>query len=240
MLANALVCVALIALAANTILSAGLISGRLAIRRAAQTYMSREYQRAAQALISEIAPFARSGSFPDPLPSFTLAPACVDERNPCGFTGSAAVRAQLGDSDSSPAPCDSTWACANNEQRNTYVAERRIVATISVAVQAGDGNVLATREADVTLRTLNAPPYVTIAGARDRTTDAVSANGLPPGEDAGRPPATANPCAPGSPGTSDDTVVRAAYENAETGACSDASSWRSSAYSNRGGFNLTR
>ena len=239
MLANALVCVALVALAANTILSAGLISGRLAVHRAAQVYMNREYQRAAQALISEIAPFARSGSFPDPLPSFTFAPTCVDERNPCGFTGSAAVWAQFGDSDS-PAPCDTVSACANNEQRNGYVAERRIVATISVTVQAGDGSVLATREADVTLRALNAPPYVAIAGARDRTTDAVSGNGLPPGEDTGRPPATANPCTPGSPGTSDDTVVRAAFENAQTGACSDASAWRSSAYSNRGGFNLTR
>lgn len=239
MLANALVCVALIALAANTILSAGLISGRLAVRRAAQTYMNREYQRASQALLSEIALFARNDSFPDPLPTFTFAPACVDERDPCGFTASAAVSAQFGDSDS-PAPCDTDWACANNEQRNAYVAERRIVATISVTVQAGDGSVLATRESDVTLRTLNAPPYVAIAGARDRTTGAVSAAGLPPGEDAGRPPATANPCASSSPGTSDDTVVRAAYENAQTGMCSDASEWRSSPYFNRGGFNLTR
>jgi hypothetical protein len=240
MLANALVCVALIALAANTILSAGLISERLAVRRAAQTYVNREYQRGAQALIAEIAPFARSGSFPDPLPSFTFAPACVDDRNPCGFTGSAQVWAQFGDSDSSPAPCDADSACANNEQRNAYVAERRIVGTISVAVQAGDGSILATRQADVTLRTLNAPPYVAIAGTRDGTIDGVSDNELPPGEDAGRPPATANPCAPGSPGASDDTVVRAAYENAQTGACSDASAWRSAKYSNRGGFNLTR
>ncbi|HEX5273916.1 MAG TPA: hypothetical protein VFW34_01415 [Candidatus Rubrimentiphilum sp.] len=239
MLANALVCVALMALAANTILSAGLISSRLAVRRAAQTYVNREYQRAAQALISEIAPFARSGAFPDPLPAFTFAPACVDERDPCGFTASAAVGAQFGDSDS-PAPCDTLWACANNEQRNGYVAERRIVATISVAVQAGDGSVLATREADLTLRTLNAPPYVAIAGARDRTTGAFPGDGFPPGEDAGRPPATANPCQAGSPGTSDDTVVRVAYENAQNGACSDASTWRSSAYSNRGGFDLAR
>ncbi len=240
MLANALICVALVALAANTILSAGLISERVAVRRAAQTYLNREYQHAAAALISEIAPFARSGSFPDSLPSFTFAPACVDERRPCSFTGSARVSAQIVDSDSSPAPCDVAWACANNEQRNIYVTERRIVARISVAVQAGDGSFLATRDSDVTLRTFNAPPYVAIAGARDRTSDAVLASGFPPGEDAGRPPATANPCAPDSPGTSDDTVVRVAYENTQTGACSDGSTWRSPAYSNRGAFNLTR
>ncbi len=237
MLANAFVCVALIAVAANTILSAGLISERIAVRRAAQTYVNREYQRATQALLSEIEPFARSGSFPEPLPSFAFPPECADERNPCGFTSSAEVSPQFGDSDS-PAPCASDWACANNEQRNPYVTERRIVAKISVAVQAGDGSVLATREADVTLRTLNVPPYVAIAGTRDRTADANVA--APPGEDAGRPPATANPCAPGSPGTSDDTVVRVVYEDAQTGACSDASSWRSSAYSKRGGFNLIR
>lgn len=239
MLANALVCVALIALAANTILSAGLVSERVAVRRAAQTYVNREYQRAMQALLSEIEPFASSGSFPDPLPSFTIPPECVDDRNPCGFTSSAEVSPQLADSDS-PAPCDSDWACANNEQRGTYVTERRIVATISVTVQSGDGSILGSREADVTLRTLSVPPYVAIAGARDRTSDASASAGFPPGEDAGRPPATANPCAAGPPGTSADTVVRVAYENAQTGACSNASAWRSSAYSNRGAFDLTR
>jgi hypothetical protein len=237
-LANALVCVALIALAANTILSAGLISERIAVRRAAQTYLNREYERATQALISEIAPFASAGTFPEPLPSFTFAPECEDERTPCAFTSSANVSPRFADSDS-PAPCDSAPACANNEQENSYVGERRIVAEISVAVQAGDGSLLAAREADVTLRTLHAPPYVAIAGARDRTSDALLAS-APPGEDAGRPPATANPCAAGSPGISDDTVVRAAYENAETGACSDGSAWRSSGYSNRGAFNLIR
>jgi hypothetical protein len=237
-LANALVCVALIALAANTILSAGLISERIAVRRAAQIYVNREYERAAHALLSEIAPFASTGSFPDPLPSFTFAPECVDEREPCGFTGSAEVSPQFADADS-PLPCDSASACANNEQENAYINERRIVAKISVAVQAGDGSALASREAEVTLRTLHSPPYVAIAGAIDRTNDAAFAS-APPGEDAGRPPATANPCTPGTPGVSGDTVVRATYENAETGACTDASTWRSSAYSNRGAFNLTR
>ena len=112
--------------------------------------------------LSEIEPFARSGSFPDPLPSFTFQPECADDRNPCGFTSSAEVWPQFGDSDS-PSPCASDWACANNEQSSAYVTERRIVAKISVAVQAGDGNVLATREADVTLRTLNVPPYVALS-----------------------------------------------------------------------------
>ncbi len=238
MLANALAGVALIALAANTILSAGLISERIAVRHAAQTYLNREYQRATQALISEIEPFARGGSFADPMPSFTFAPACVDERSPCGFLGSARVSARVADSDS-PAPCESAAPCANNEQTNVYVAERRVAAEISVTVQAGDGSVLATREDDVTLRAFSSPPYVAIAGARDRTSDAILVSAQP-GEDAGRPPATANPCATASPGTSDDTVARAAYENAETGACSDASAWRSAGYSNRGAFNLTR
>ncbi len=225
MLANALICVALMALAANTILSAGLISQRIAVRHAAETYLNHEYQRATQALLAEIIPFESAGAFPDPLPSFTLAPDCVDDRTPCGFMASASVSPRFADSES-PAPCDSDSACANNEQQNVYVSERRIVATIAVSVQAAGGSVLAARESDVTLRTLHAPPYVAIAGAA--------------GEDAGRPPATANPCAPGSLGTVADTVVRVAYENVQTGACSDGSAWRSSAYSNRGAFHSTR
>jgi len=238
MLANAMVCVALVALAANTLLSAGLVSERIVVRRAAETYLNREYERASQALLSEIAPFASAGSFPDPLPSFTFAPACADERTPCSFMSSAQVTPQLGDSDS-PAPCDTVSVCANNEQQNAFVAERRIIARISVAVQTGDGSLLASRNYDLTLRALRTPPYVAIAGARDETAEA-ALTGSPPGEDAGRPPATANPCAPGSPGMSDDTVVRAAYVNAQTGACSDAGTWRSSAYSNRGAFQLAR
>jgi hypothetical protein len=84
---------------------------------------------------------------------------------------------------------------------------------------------LATRDSDVTLRTMISPPYVAIAGARDATFDDVATGNLL-GDDGGKPPATANPCAAGSPGSSDDTVVRVAYKNAQTGACSDGSSWR--------------
>ena len=238
MLANALVCVALIALAANTILSAGLLSTRTTLRRTAQSYLNREYQRATQALVTEVAPFASSGSFPDPLPSFTLAPECIDAGSPCRLTSSAAVSPAFADSES-PQTCDSASACANNEQQNPYVGERRIVAAIAVYVEAADGSVLANRSAEITLRTLHLAPYVAIVGARDDTSGLASAD-APAGEDAGRPPATANPCTSGAPGTADDTVVRVAYRNALTGACSDAGAWRSSAYSHRGAFNLTR
>jgi len=33
-----------------------------------------------------------------------------------------------------------------------------------------------------------------------------------------------------SPGNSDDTVVRVAYENAQTGGCTDGSTWRTTSY----------
>ena len=213
-LANALVCVGLIALAATTILSAGLLSARVSVHRLAQTYLSQAYQRAVDALETNVAVYARAGSIPSPLPAFTPLPLlCVDGSPPCAFTSTATIALLRSD------------APASNQETNAYVSESRLAAHISVVVRAADGTLLAARDNDVILRTMISPPYVTVAGVRDATFDDVAAGNLL-GDDGGRPPATANPCAAGAPGSSDDTVVRVAYKNAQTGACSDGSSWR--------------
>ncbi|HET9393049.1 MAG TPA: hypothetical protein VFO29_06000 [Candidatus Rubrimentiphilum sp.] len=214
MLVNALVCVALIALAATTILSAGLVTTRVSVHRLAQTYLSQGYQRAVDTLETNIAAYAQAGSIPSPLPTFTpLPPLCADANPPCAFTSTATITLSRGN------------ATASNQEANAYVAEDRLAAHISVAVRAPDGTLLATRDNDLTLRTMLSPPYVAIAGARDATFDDVAFGNLV-GDDGGKPPATANPCAAGAAGSSDDTVVRVAYKNAQTGACTDGSSWR--------------
>jgi len=229
-LANALVCVALVAFAANTILSAGLLSVRTSIHRLAQTYVNQSYQRALDSLQTGVAAYAQSGMHASPTPSFTPLPAlCADAPTGCAFTGTATIALLHSDFEALPAPCNSASACANNEETNLYVSERRLWARVSVTVHAADGSILAARDDDVTLRVMSAPPYVAIVSARDHWVDAI-ASGDPASEDAGRPPATSNPCVIGSPGSSDDTVVRVAYENAQTGACTDGSAWRTTAY----------
>ena len=213
-LVNALVCLALVALAATTTLSAGLITVRTSVHRLAQTYLSQSFQRAVDALETNVAAYARAGPLSSPLPTFTpLPPLCVDATSPCAFTSTATISLLHTD------------VTASNEEANAYVLEGRLAAHISVAVRAADGTVLATRDNDVILRTINSPPYVAIAGARDATLDDVATGGLL-GDDGGSPPATANPCAAGPTGSSGDTVVRVAYKNAQTGSCSDGSSWR--------------
>jgi hypothetical protein len=230
MLANAVICLALIAFAANTILSAGLAAARTSVLRLAQTYVNQGSQRAIDALQSGIAAYAQSTGLQGPLPAFTPLPEhCAQAQMPCAFTTSATVSLVRSDIATTPSPCDAASPCANNEQANPHVFERRISARISVAVRAADGSVLATRELDVTLRAMTVSPYAAIVGTRDRSVDAIAAE-EPAGEDAGRPAATANPCAIASAGVADDTVVRVAYENAATGACSDGSSWRTTAY----------
>ncbi len=230
MLANALVCVALVAFAANTILSAGLLSVRTSIHRLAQNYVNQDYQRAIDSLQTGVAAYARSGMQAGSLPTFTPLPAlCAGGPTPCAFTGTATIALLRSDFEALPAPCDSASACANNEETNLYVSERRLSARVSVTVRAADGGILAARDADVTLRVMSTPPYVAIVGVGDHSVDAI-ASGDPASEDAGRPPATSNPCAIGSPGNSDDTVVRVAYENAQTGACTDGSAWRTTSY----------
>jgi hypothetical protein len=229
-LANALVCVALVAFAANTILSAGLLSVRTSIHRLAQNYVNQDYQRAIDSLQTGVAAYAQSGMHAGPLPTFTPLPAlCAGVPTPCAFTSTANIALLRSDFEAAPAPCDSASACASNEKTNLYVSERRMTAQVSVTVHAADGSILAARDDDVTLRVMSTPPYVAIVGVRDHWVDAI-ASGDPASEDAGRPPATSNPCVIGSPGNSDDTVVRVAYENAQTGACTDGSAWRTTSY----------
>lgn len=229
MLANALVCVVLVALAANALLSAGLISTRIAVRRVAQTYAAQEYTRARDTLVAAVQAYARGGFFPSPLPELSPVPShCADPDPPCAFSGSATMMLLRRDP-VTPAPCATDSACAANEETNAFVNEGRIVARISVQVRAADGTFLAQRNDEITLRTFSAAPYAAIADSTEGTFD-VKAAGEPRGEDAGIMPATANPCAIASPGEANDTVVRVAYLNARTGECRDGSTWRSSGY----------
>jgi len=176
--------------------------------------LSQGYQRAVHALETNVATYAQAGAIPSPLPVFTPLPAaCADANPPCAFTSTATISLVRSD------------APASNQEANAYVSESRVTAHISISVRAADGTLLATRDNDVTLRTMLSPPYVALSGARDATFDDVVTGNLL-GDDGGRPPATANPCAAATAGSSDDTVVRVAYKNAETGACSDGSSWR--------------
>jgi len=236
-LANALFYVALVAVVASTFLSAGLAMTRVTVHRLSQTYVTTGYQRAVSLLQQTLATDMQNGGIPNPLPAFAPIPAsCVDSSTPCKYrTAETIAFTQT----STPAPvpaCDSSQsACAANEQANVYVNESRITARISVTVSAGDGTTLTTRTGEVVMRTLNTPPYVLLAGTRDGAfDDFASTHGV--GDDGGTVPATPNPCSTSASGTADDTVVRVAYHNQTTSACSDGSSWRAASYtSNSGG-----
>lgn len=228
MLANAMVCVALIALAANAILSTGTISARIAVRRVAQAYAAKEYARAFDELLSRTQTYARAGAFPSPLPYVdSLAADCADSDPPCAISGSATIT-WLRRDPATPAACGVDSACAANEQINPYVNEGRTVGRISVFVRSAGGTLLAQRDTELTLRTFAAPPYAAMAGSADGTFNAASPG--PHGEDAGIAPLTPNPCVFATPGQARDTVVRVAYENIQTGECRDGSAWRTSGY----------
>ncbi len=234
MLVNALFYVALIAAIALTFVSAGLAMTRTTIHRMAQTYVTAGYQRAAGSLEQTLSADLQSGALPSPLPAFTpIPPACVDPA--CSYETAESI-ALTQTSTPAPSPtCDPAQSnCASNEQTNPYVQEGRITARITVTVTGSDGSVLATRSGDVILRTLRAPPYVVLAGARDGSFAQVLP-GRAPGDDAGIAPLSVDPCAAPAAGVSDDTVVRAAYRNRNTNACTDGSSWRTSSYSSSAG-----
>lgn len=237
MLANALFYVALIALAASTLLSAGLAMTRAGIHRLAQTYISAGYQRAATSLQETLADDLRAGPLPSPMPSFAPLPAaCVDSASPCRYESSETIALTNSSSPVTAGQCDPGQTnCASNEQANSYVDESRITARITVTITAAsDGSVLATRSSDVIVRTMNTPPYAVISGSRDGSFDDVAAMHAA-GDDGGILPATPNPCAAQVSGTADDTAVRVAYRNETTNACTDGSAWRTESYSSSAG-----
>jgi hypothetical protein len=213
MFANALFYVALIAMTSSTLLSAGLFMARVTIARQAEAALTPGYQRAAEALQQRIAAAIQNGGLPNPLPSFTpLPPVCADSA--CSYKAAETIVIQPDG--------------AINEEANGYVNEHRVTAHISVTVRAPGGEMLATRSDDVIVRTFDTPPYAAITGANDGSFDGLS-QGQTAGDAGGTLPATPNPCGGTAPG--DDTVIRVAYRNTVTGACTDGSQFRSNASS---------
>lgn len=229
MLANALFYVALIALAASTMLSAGAAMTRMTVLRLSQRALASGYQRAAAALQQRFASQLQMGGYPSPLPSFTpLPPECADDATPCKYTTTATIALTQKAPEVAGTACDlSASSCASNEQANAYVDERRLSARITITVSAADGTPLAVRAGDILLRTFAVPPYVAIAGSRDGSFDG-NAEARALGDDAGTPATMPDPCATAAPRS--ETVVRVAYRNVVTNACADGSAWRDGSY----------
>jgi hypothetical protein len=215
MLAGALFYTALIALAATTILSAGLAMTRMSI--------------ALTSLQERVSAQMRAGGIPNPAPSFTPIPsACANAS--CTYTSTETIALTEEAAPTAGPSCDVSQSnCAPNVQANSYVAESRVTALITVTITDGSGSTIAKRSGTAVLRTFNTPPYVAIAGSRDGAFDDVLASHAA-GDDGGAPPATPNPCASAAPGVSDYTAVRVAYRNTVTQACSDGSAWADSSY----------
>lgn len=230
MLAGVIFYVALIALLATTILSAGLAMTRMTITRMAQPYLAAGYQRAIASAQETIARDMQSGGVPFPAPSFTpLPPACANST--CSYTTTETIALTQSASPTTGPSCDPVQSnCASNVQTNAYVHESRLTAFIAVTVNDARGAVIATRSQTAILRTFDTPPYVAIAGSRESSFDD-AARSRAQGDDGGTAPATPNPCASASAGVADDTSVRVAYRNERTAACSDGSSWADASYS---------
>ncbi|HEY8315169.1 MAG TPA: hypothetical protein VIG51_13490 [Candidatus Baltobacteraceae bacterium] len=218
MLANALFVIAVIGLAATTMLSAGMAMTRASVHRIAQRYLVTGYQQAAMLARTTLAGDIAGGRIdprsPTQLPAIApLAPQCATASVPCAMYVAATIAldgsaGRLG---------------AVNLESNGSVNEGRLWALVTVNVTAADGTMLATRAQTLTLRTFATPPYVTVAGARDASFDGIAqASNL--GDDGGIEATGATACS--ALPAPDETVVRVQYRNAQTGACVDGSRWR--------------
>jgi hypothetical protein len=233
MLAAALFYIALIALVATTILSAGLSMTRMTIARMSQPYLAAGYQRALTGLQEQIAAEMRSGGVPYPAPTFTPMTATCANASCTYKTAETLTLAETVVPTPGPSCDPAQSSCASNVQLNAYVAESRLTAAITVILTDVSGSVVAQRSGIAVLRTFKAPPYVAIAGSREGTFDDVVGTHAA-GDDGGAPPATPNACTAATAGASDDTTVRVAYHNTATAACSDGSAWGSASYNSGG------
>ena len=229
MLAGFYAYLALIALVAAAVLSAGLAMTRMTIARATVPYLAAEYQRAETALQQRVADDMQLGGVPFPAPAFTPLPStCANDS--CTYTSSATITiTQTAAATPGPACDPSQTNCAPNVQTNAAVSEGRVMAKIVVTLRGLRGETVASRSGSVILRTMNAPPYVALAGSRNDSFDGeIAANAA--GDDGGSAPATPDPCASSAPGSADDTTVRVAYRNRVTNACANGSSWGTASY----------
>jgi hypothetical protein len=235
MLAGTIAYVALIALVAATVLSAGLAMTRMTIARMTRPYLVAGYQRAAASLEQSIGAKMQNGGVPFPAPTFTpIPPACANAS--CSYMTSETV-ALTGSPPATPGPsCDASQTnCAFNVQINRYVSESRLTAAITVNVLDAKGYVVATRSGTLVLRTMETPPYVAVAGSRDGTFDDI-VTAAAAGDDGGVPPATPNPCMGTMAGAITDTAVRVEYRNRQTPSfCTDGGAWADSSYSAHAG-----
>ncbi|MDQ6823480.1 MAG: hypothetical protein M3Z07_03160 [Candidatus Eremiobacteraeota bacterium] len=220
MLLNAFVMLGIIALTVATLLETIGALANTTTRRIAARYADGGYTWAAKRVRDGIASQISAGVDPSgPFSSLPPASYCATSAQPCDFFVDPRIEITVA-SLATPFPCVSGQSCASNLQKNPYVSESRVSARITVIVAASGGPPLARRQQYLALRTFRSPPYVATVGVSD---------------DAGLVGSTTPvPCASRDPAAtfSQDTVVNAVYQNAQTGACIDAGSRSSQAWQN--------
>lgn len=217
----------IVALLALGMLSSGAAMTRMTMHRLSENALAGGYQRAANVLRQTLTGRLQNGPLTQPLPTIApLPPACAQSPGPCYQTAATVTLRVLG----TPAPsCDPSLSnCARNVESNSYIDEERLAARITVTVSAPDGTFLASRTNDLAVRVMQVPPFIALTAYRDGTFDSAISSAA--GDDGGTPPATPNPCSTAAIGSADDTVVRVAYRNAQSNACSDGSMWKSAPY----------
>lgn len=216
------------ATAAGTFLSCGLAVTRAAIHHGAQRALIPGYARARAAVLQTLTSAAAHGALRDALPTIApLLPKCVDDEETCAYSTTATITFSK-DAIETGQSCSIQNSCLR-EQHNLYVDEGRISARISVSVIDKSGEQLAAQTSVLLLRTLRAPPYVMVSGARDMRFDATK-DPVAISDDGGMR-ANIDPCATGVPGTSADTAIHVVYRRAGEGSCTSGEHWRDTALS---------
>lgn len=221
MLANTFVLLGIVALGLTSLFGTAGALATVAVHRVAARYADTGYTWAVDRLAAGLSQQIRTGTDPrGPFSSLSPEPYCAVQSQPCDFLVDPEIEIQPAGLSATPLACSSSQPCAHNLQDNLYVREGRVSAQITVLVTAAGGALLARRMQFLTLRTFGSPPYVAGVGI---------------GDDAGiNGPSVSPACASPDPGASftQDTLVNAVYQNAQSGACSDGGIRRSSAWQN--------
>jgi hypothetical protein len=213
-LVRTLFAVAFIAALAETMLQATYALAQHELRARALLVVHDEIAAATTAARDAVAKAVASGAdprSPNASPPPTISVCRLRVGKTCALEGRASVAFTVPVS-GTPSPCPRD-ACATYEQENDAVSEGRVDAAIAAQAVGPDGAVLAARAHNVAFRTMRVAPFATLAGQSDAT----SAEGTSPGDDAGAAPFGATP----------GTLIDVRYRNAVTGATMPANVWRS-------------
>ncbi|HEV7179793.1 MAG TPA: hypothetical protein VGN11_07975 [Candidatus Baltobacteraceae bacterium] len=190
MLLRTMFLLALVALLSETVVHGAAAVAAAALRHRAVTAAQIQFGTAVAAAQGALSSALAAGHDAQSAPMPAATRACVLLRSStCMLVAQSAISV-LPPAPNASSTCPNT-NCTIYAQANDAVNEGRVTVSIATRVTSPTGTLLASRNAQVSFRTFDAPPYATLAGSVDSTLATIAASRT--GDDGGTAATASNP-----------------------------------------------